>query len=73
MFAVYLAMANKYVDIISSSAVLAREIRMNGNVFYDLFKLSSGSNLTQTTREERLESYGKRIIYGTVSSFASDT
>jgi hypothetical protein len=72
MFAVFLAMSGRSVDIVSSSSILARRDSKEWADFYRQFEIDVGCNVTQTENKERLECYKKTVVYGTVGSFASD-
>ena len=72
MFAAYLALMGKKVDIISSSIILAERDAKEWSSFYALFKLNACSNLTKNDNQDRQKCYKYNVVYGTVGSFASD-
>ena len=81
MFAAALCLQGKKVDIITSSAVLAKRDALCWKKFYGMFNLTVAHN-TDTTEllsasqskadKKRAEIYRQDIVYGTVSSFSAD-
>ena len=72
MFVTCLALQNEYVDIITSSPVLAKRDTNEWSEYYSLFGLSVACNGGLSTVEKRLDCYKQNIVYGTVGDFAAD-
>ncbi|CAC5418044.1 unnamed protein product [Mytilus coruscus] len=72
MFSAFLALSQIPVDIVSSSPILAQRDYIEWKAFFKLLEVSVSSNLIPKKTDERLKCYSKKVIYGTVGSFASD-
>ncbi|MCX7117327.1 MAG: hypothetical protein NTW94_05395 [Legionellales bacterium] len=71
MLAVVKALSGQYVDIVTSSSVLARRDVETNQPFYELFDLQSAHNIDDRPDVLAL-SYQKQIVYGDISSFQRD-
>ncbi|CAF1560932.1 unnamed protein product, partial [Rotaria sp. Silwood1] len=71
MLAVYLSLesSKKYVDIITTSEILAQRDAQEFASFYQMFNLTVGHNCHDPSENS---SYSFDIIYGTVTQFAGD-
>ncbi len=69
--AVYLSLspAKQYVDIITTSEILAKRDAEEFAPFYQMFNLTVGHNCTDPSQTP---DYTVHIIYGTVNNFAGD-
>ena len=72
MFAVWLALRKKFVDIVTSSPILAARDAKEWIGFYNIFGLQVANNVNKKDDKERNQCYRANIVYGTVTNFASD-
>ena len=72
MFAAMLACQGNYVDIITSSPILAVRDAKEWNEFYATFGLTVSNNINKKDDKSRYQCYLSSIVYGTVTNFASD-
>ena len=72
MFTTCLALQNEYVDVITSSPVLAKRDANEWHEYYSLFGLTVACNGELSTIDERRDCYKQNIVYGTVGDFAAD-
>ena len=78
MLATILAIQGKHVDVLTSSPVLAVRDVEEWKEFYEQFNITV-SHITDLNRPqdadgdaEKMESYKKQVVYGTVGNFAGD-
>ena len=81
MFAAFLGVQGKHVDIITSSPLLAHRDAMEWSTFYSIFGLKATHN-TDVSRslathitddyEDKRICYRHNIVYGTISDFSAD-
>lgn len=69
VIAVIKALQNKYVDILSSSIVLAQRDKEEKKSFYEYFNLSVGSS---DDDDDNISLYEKNIVYGDALMFEGD-
>lgn len=72
MLTTALALQGEYVDIVTSSTVLAGRDAEEWRQYYDIYGLSVGCNAGLINSEDRVACYKKNIVYGTVADFAAD-
>ena len=71
VIAVIKALQYKYVDVLSSSIILAQRDKNEKKTFYDYFNLTVGSN-DDDDDEEEIPLYKKNIVYGDTLMFEGD-
>lgn len=69
MLSAFLASSGKYVDIVTSSPVLAKRDQEKWAEFYSQVGITVSNNVDD---DDKKISYQSNIVYGTVSTFASD-
>ncbi|XP_026995059.1 protein translocase subunit SecA [Tachysurus fulvidraco] len=72
MFAAYLAMKRKHVDIISSSPVLAERDAKDWLSFYKYLEITATYNTEKRKVEDLRQCYACQVVYGTAQDFAGD-
>ena len=73
MVSTALALQGEYVDVVTSSPVLAKRDSEEWSSYYTLFDLTVGCNGGLKGNDERTVCYQQQIVYGTVSDFSADT
>lgn len=69
MFAVFLCLKGKHVDVVTSSSVLAQRDVKDWEKFYELFGITVSHNIDKANDEDRRKCYTCDIVYGTVDAY----
>ena len=72
MFAAMLSCQSKFVDVITSSPILAVRDAEEWANFYSVLGVTVTNNIKTTDDRSRNKCYQANIVYGTVANFASD-
>lgn len=72
MFSAFLALSDFFVDVVSSSSILAVRDSKEWESFYQLLSVTVDRNILPNDNDGRKECYRKHTVYGTVGSFVSD-